>query len=317
MPLFLTKHSRLFIAGHRGMIGSAFVRRFSAAGFTQLIVRGHDELDLTDKPAVAAFFAEQRPDVVILAAGKVGGIVENLTYPADFITRNLEIQTNVIQCAHHYGVQRLLFFASSCMYPRECPQPMAEGALLSGKPEVTSMAYAMAKLAGVQMCLAYNQQYGEPRFIPVIPNSIYGPNDNFDPQSGHVLSALINRFHRAVQSADPVTTLWGSGQPRREFLHADDLAAACHVLLDADLGAVELPINIGSGHDLPISELAQLIAHIVGYHGTISWDTGRPDGTLRKLLDSSRIQALGWQPGIPLETGIRQTYGAFLESGHA
>jgi GDP-L-fucose synthase len=317
MPLLLSKHTRIFIAGHRGMIGSAFVRHFTAAGFSQLILRGHEELELTDKAAVAAFFAEQRPQVVILAAGKVGGIVENLTYPADFITRNLDIQTNVIHSAHHNGVERLLFFASSCMYPRECPQPMAETALLSGKPEVTSMAYAMAKLAGVQMCLAYNQQYGEQRFIPVIPNSVYGPNDNFDPQTGHVLSALINRFHRAVQAADPVTTLWGSGRPRREFLHADDLTAACHLLLDADLGSVELPINIGSGYDLPISELAQLIARILGYQGDISWDTERPDGTLRKLLDSSRIQALGWQPGIALEAGIRQTYGSFLESGHA
>lgn len=317
MPLFLSKHTRIFIAGHRGMIGSAFVRRFSAAGFTQLILRGHDELELTDKPAVAAFFAEQRPDVVILAAGKVGGIVENMTYPVDFITRNLEIQTNVIQNAHDHGVKRLLFFASSCMYPRECPQPMAEAALLSGKPEVTSMAYAMAKLAGVQMCLAYNKQYGQQRFIPVIPNSIYGPNDNFNPQSGHVLSALINRFHRALQAADPVTTLWGSGQPRREFLHADDLAAACHVLLNADLCSVELPINIGTGHDLSISELAQLIAQIIGYRGDISWDTGRPDGSMCKLLDSSRIQALGWHPNIPLETGIRQTYASFLESGYA
>ncbi|MGY4530931.1 GDP-L-fucose synthase [Pseudomonas sp. TE3786] len=317
MSLSLAKHTRIFIAGHRGMIGSAFVRHFTAAGFTQLIVRSHEELELTDNAAVAAFFAEQRPEVVILAAGKVGGIVENLTYPADFITRNLQIQTNVIHSAHHNGVKRLLFFASSCMYPRECPQPMAETALLSGKPEVTSMAYAMAKLAGLQMCLAYNQQYGEQRFIPVIPNSVYGPNDNFDPQSGHVLSALLNRFHRALKAADPVTTLWGSGRPRREFLHADDLAAACHLLLQTDLAGVELPINIGSGHDLPISELAQLIAQIVGYQGDISWDTERPDGTLRKLLDSSRIQALGWQPGIALDTGIRQTYGSFLESGHA
>jgi len=184
-------------------------------------------------------------------------------------------------------------------------------------PEPTSIAYAIAKLAGVQMCLAYNRQYGEPRFIPVIPNSVYGPNDNFDPQSGHVLSALINRFHRATQAGDALTTLWGSGRPRREFLHADDLAAACHLLLDSDLADVELPLNIGSGFDLPISELAQLIAGVIGYQGDITWDTTRPDGTLRKLLDSSRIQALGWQAGIPLEAGIRQTYASFLESGHA
>ena len=253
MSLFLSKHTRIFIAGHRGMIGSAFVRHFTAAGFTQLILRDHEELELTNKLAVEAFFADQRPEIVILAAGKVGGIVENLTYPADFVTCNLEVQTNVIQSAHLHDAQRLLFFGSSCMYPRECAQPMAEGALLSGKPEVTSMAYAIAKLAGVQMCLAYNRQFGEQRFIPVIPNSVYGPNDNFDPQSGHVLSALINRFHSAVRAGDQILTLWGSGQPRREFIHADDLASACHLLLNTDLSSTELPINIGTGSDLAIS----------------------------------------------------------------
>ncbi len=298
------------------MIGSAFVRHFTAAGFTQLILRDHEELELTNKLAVEAFFADQRPEIVILAAGKVGGIVENLTYPADFVTCNLEVQTNVIQSAHLHDAQRLLFFGSSCMYPRECAQPMAEGALLSGKPEVTSMAYAIAKLAGVQMCLAYNRQFGEQRFIPVIPNSVYGPNDNFDPQSGHVLSALINRFHSAVRAGDQILTLWGSGQPRREFIHADDLASACHLLLNTDLSSTELPINIGTGSDLAISELAQLIGDVVGYRGDINWDTERPDGTLRKLLDSSRIRALGWHPGISLESGIRQTYASFLESCH-
>lgn len=317
MARLLTEQTRIFVAGHRGMIGSAFVRHFQAAGFNNLVLADHQRLELTDRQAVEAFFAEQRPEVVILAAGKVGGIVENLTYPADFISRNLAIQANVIESAHQYGTRRLLFFGSSCMYPRECPQPMAESALLSGKPEPTSIAYAIAKLAGVHLCLAYNKQYGEQRFIPVIPNSVYGPNDNFDPQSGHVLSALINRFHRAVQAGDSLTTLWGSGQPRREFVHADDLAAAGHLLLEADLAEVELPLNIGSGYDLSIRELAHLIAGVVGYQGDITWDTSRPDGTLRKLLDSSRIQALGWQAGISLEAGIRQTYASFLESGHA
>ena len=317
MAPLLSEQTRIFVAGHRGMIGSAFVRHFQAAGFNNLLLADHQALELTDSLAVDAFFAEQRPEVVILAAGKVGGIVENLTYPADFISRNLAIQANVIQSAHQHGARRLLFFGSSCMYPRECPQPMAESALLSGKPEPTSIAYAIAKLAGVHMCLAYNKQYGEQRFIPVIPNSVYGPNDNFDPQSGHVLSALINRFHRATQAGDSLTALWGSGQPRREFVHADDLAAAGHLLLDADLTEVELPLNIGSGYDLSISELAQLIAGVIGYQGDITWDTSRPDGTLRKLLDSSRIQALGWQAGIGLEAGIRQTYASFLESGHA
>ncbi|GLK87746.1 GDP-L-fucose synthase family protein [Pseudomonas turukhanskensis] len=313
----LTKHSRLFIAGHTGMIGSAFVRHFTAAGFGQLILRSHQELELTDKAAVAAFFAEQRPDGVILAAGKVAGIVENVNSPADLITRNLEIQTNVIQNAHLYAVQRLLFFGSSCMYPRDCPQPMAEQALLSGKPEITSMAYAMAKLAGVQMCLAYNQQYGEQRFIPLIPNSVYGPNDNFDPESGHVLAALINRFHFARKNGVPVTTLWGSGNPRREFLYADDLAAAGHVLLTADLCATELPINIGGGQDLHIRELAQLIAQVVGYRGATAWNTRKPDGAPRKLLDSSRMHILGWRPTTSLQAGIGQTYASFLESRHA
>nr|WP_265084731.1 GDP-L-fucose synthase [Pseudomonas asplenii] len=313
----LSRHSRIYIAGHSGMIGSAFARHFTAAGFTDLILREHDQLELTDKLAVDAFFAEHRPEIVILAAGKVGGIVDNVSYPADFITRNLEIQANVIQSAHHHGVRRLVFFGSSCMYPRECPQPMAEDALLSGKPEMTSIAYAMAKLAGVHMCLAYNRQYGEQRFIPVIPNSVYGENDNFDPQSGHVLSALISRFHTAHKTQEPLTTLWGTGTPRREFLCADDLAAACHVLLEADLSTVELPINIGSGHDLSIRELAELISDVVGYRGDIAWDTQRPDGTLRKLLDSSRILELGWQPSISLEAGIRRTYASFLESSHA
>ncbi|MDV3440370.1 GDP-L-fucose synthase [Pseudomonas otitidis] len=317
MSLLLSQKTRIYIAGHLGMIGSAFVRHFNSAGFNNLILREHKELELTDRLAVEHFFSEQRPDVVILAAGKVGGIVDNINYPADFITQNLEIQSNVIQSAHQYGTKRLLFFGSSCMYPRECSQPMAEDTLLSGKPELTSIAYAVAKLAGVHMCLAYNRQYGEQRFIPVIPNSVYGPNDNFDPQTGHVLSALISRFHWAVQAGDSVTTLWGSGQPRREFLHVDDLANACHLLLRSDLSNVELPINIGSGSELRICELAQLIARAVGFQGDISWDTGRPDGTMRKLLDSSRLQALGWKAGIDLETGIHQTYASFLESGYA
>lgn len=317
MSLLLSQQTRIYIAGHLGMIGSAFVRHLNSAGFHNLILREHKELELTDRLAVEHFFSEQRPDVVILAAGKVGGIVDNINYPADFITQNLEIQNNVIQSAHQYGTKRLLFFGSSCMYPRECSQPMAEDTLLSGKPELTSIAYAVAKLAGVHMCLAYNRQYGEQRFIPVIPNSVYGPNDNFDPQTGHVLSALISRFHWAVQAGDSVTTLWGSGQPRREFLHVDDLANACHLLLRSDLSNVELPINIGSGSDLRICELAQLIARAVGFQGDISWDTGRPDGTMRKLLDSSRLQALGWKAGIDLETGIHQTYASFLESGYA
>lgn len=309
----LCKTSRIYVAGHRGLIGSAFIRRFLIDGYMNIIVRDHASLDLCDANQVQSFFEEQQPEIVILAAGKVGGIVENKTYPADFITQNLAIQLNVIRSAHLAGVKRLVFFGSSCMYPRECAQPMAEEALLTGKPEPTSIAYAIAKLAGVEMCLSYNRQYGHNRFLPVIPNSVYGANDNFNPDSGHVLSALINRFHAARKSGNDRVTLWGTGSPRREFLYSDDLVDACLTLLQGGLQEVELPVNIGPGEDVSIRELAGLVADVVGYAGKIEWDAAKPDGTPRKLLDSSRMNATGWSARTPLRDGILQTYKCYLE----
>lgn len=313
MTEVIDKHARIYLAGHKGLVGSAFVRRLQADGYTNIIVRDHIELDLINPDQVHSFFEEQRPEIVILAAGKVGGIVENKTYPADFITQNLAIQLNVIRSAHLAGVQRLILFGSSCMYPKVCPQPMAEDSLLSGQPEPTSIAYAIAKLAGVQMCLAYNQQYGQSRFIPVIPNSVYGANDNFDPNSGHVLSGLINRFHNAKLDGSELVTLWGTGTPRREFLYSDDLVNACLGLLQHDLTTMQLPVNIGPGEDVSIKELAELVVDVTGYQGQINWDTSKPDGTPRKLLDSSRIKATGWSPKTLLRDGIVQTYEWYLK----
>ena len=266
-----------------------------------------------ERAAVEAFFDHERPEVVILAAGRVGGIIENQARGADFIAENLAIQLNVFGAAQKTNVQRLVFFASSCMYPRDCVQPMPENALLSGKPEPTSLPYAISKLAGVYACLAYNQQIGDNRFLPVIPNSTYGPNDNFDPLSAHVLAALIRRFAEARRSNAPSITLWGTGTPRREFIHADDVADACVFLLDADHSVNDLPINIGTGTDCSILELAGIVAGIVGFRGHIEWDSTKPDGAPRKLLDSSRLRSLGWGgPKIGLAEGIRTTFDWFL-----
>ncbi|NQU63943.1 MAG: GDP-L-fucose synthase [SAR324 cluster bacterium] len=309
----MLKTDKIYIAGHRGLIGSAVWRRLQQKGFTNLLLVNHAELELTDARAVDAFFDAQAPEYVVLAAGRVGGIVENQLYPADFMIENLAIQLNILKGAHRTGVRKLILFASSCMYPRQCPQPMSESTLLSGKPEPTSLAYAISKLAGMQLCLAYNQQYGQQRFIPVIPNSTFGPNDNFDPKSGHVLSSLIRRFHEAVQTGATTITLWGSGSPRREFIHADDVADACILLLNSDADIPDLPINIGTGKDCSISELAIIIAAIVGYKGIIEWDRSKPDGAPRKLLDSSRIQSFGWEPEGNLEDGIKDTYQWYLD----
>lgn len=307
------KTDKIYIAGHTGLIGSAVVRRLQRNGFSNLLIANHTELELTDARAVDVFFDNYSPEYVVLAAGRVGGIVENQLYPADFMIENLAIQLNVLKAAHRTGVRKLILFASSCMYPRECSQPMAESALLSGQPEPTSLAYAISKLAGMQMCLAYNQQYGEQRFIPVIPNSTFGPNDNFDPKSGHVLSSLIRRFHEAVQAGATSITLWGSGSPRREFIQADDVADACILLLNSDADIPDLPVNIGTGKDCSISELAEIIAAIVDYKGIIEWDRSKPDGAPRKLLDSSRIQFFGWEPEGNLEDGIKDTYQWYLD----
>lgn len=308
----MQKNDLIYIAGHTGLIGSALARRLQSQGFKNLILKTHDELELTDPGMVEEFFVRHRPDYVFLAAGRVGGIVENKTYPADFINTNLAIQLNVLRSAQKHDVKRLVLFGSSCMYPRECPQPMPEDFLLTGKPEPTSIAYGIAKLAGVEMCLAYNRQYGEQRFIPVIPNSGYGPNDNFDPNAGHVLSVLIRRFHEAKQNGTDSIALWGSGSPRREFIHADDIADACIFLLTQTRGALELPINIGVGSDYSIKELAEQIVGVVGYTGKIEWDTSKPDGAPRKLLDSSRIQSLGWKPIKPFEDGLKETYDWYI-----
>ncbi len=308
----LNAKDSIYVAGHTGLIGSALVRQLQQRGYSNLLLRTHAELELTDHAAVDRFFDTHKPAYVLLAAGRVGGIVENQTYPADFIDTNLSIQLNVLRAAHRNGVRKLILFGSSCMYPRECPQPMPEEYLLSGKPEPTSLAYAIAKLAGVQMCLAYNKQYGEQRFIPVIPNSAYGPNDNFDPKSGHVLSVLIRRFHEAREQRAPSITLWGSGNPRREFVHADDIADACIWLLNRDDPLSDLPLNIGVGADYSIRELAEAIAAMLGYQGAINWDTSRPDGAPRKLLDSSRIQALGWRASKSFQDGLKNTYEWYL-----
>jgi GDP-L-fucose synthase len=296
---------RVFVAGHRGLVGSALVRRLEGEGFDRLLLRTRAELDLTDAGAVERFFAEERPQYVFLAAAKVGGIVANDTYPADFIRDNLAIELNVIDAAHRHGAEKLLFLGSSCVYPKHAPQPMREEYLLTGVLEPTNEAYAMAKIAGIKMCEAYRRQYGA-RFISVMPTNLYGPNDNFDLETSHVLPALIRRFHEAKLSGAPSVTLWGTGTPRREFLHVDDLADAC-VFVTRSYDAAEL-VNVGWGRDISIRELAELVARIVGYTGGLAWDTGRPDGTPRKLLDTSRLAALGWTPRIELEDGVRRTY---------
>jgi GDP-L-fucose synthase len=310
----MNKSNKILVAGHTGLIGSALTHRLQDKGFTNLLLPGRAEVDLTDATAVDHFFDQHSPDYVLLAAGKVGGIIENQTFPADFMNTNLAIQLNVLRAAHRSGVRKLILFASSCMYPRECSQPMAETALLSGHPEPTSLAYAISKLAGLQMCLAYNQQYGEQRFIPVIPNSAFGPNDNFDPKSGHVLSALIRRIHEARETGKPTLTLWGSGTPRREFIHTSDIAHACIALLVGDTSSLKLPLNLGTGRDFSICELAETIARVIGYQGAIQWDTSKPDGAPRKLLDSSRLLGFGWQPVVDFEEGLRSTYQWYLDN---
>lgn len=310
----MDKSASIYVAGHRGLIGSAVVRRLRADGYSTIITAPHADLELGDTAAVDRFFDAHLPQFVVLAAGKVGGIVENQKVPADFITANLSIQLNVIRAAHRTGVRKLVMFASSCMYPRECPQPMSEDALLTGRPEPTSLSYAVAKLAGMQMCMAFNLQYGDQRFIPLIPNSAFGPNDNFDPAGGHVLSALMRRFHEAKISGAESVTLWGSGNPRREFVHSDDIADAVLTVFKADTSTIALPLNVGPGTDYSIRDLAGVIARVVGYEGGIHWDTSKPDGAPRKLLDSSRFKALGWMPRVNFEDGVRSTYRWYLEN---
>ena len=310
----MNEFSRIYIAGHTGLIGSAILRALTGSGYKNLVLATHQELELTNRHSVFEFFLAHKPEYVILAAGRVGGIIENRSYPADFITTNIAIQQNVIDAAHYYDVNKLVYFGSSCMYPKECHQPMSENALYTGKLEPTSISYAIAKLAGLQTCLAYNQQYGIKRFIPVIPNSAYGPGDNFDPNSGHVLSSLISRFHEAKINGVSKVSLWGSGSPRREFIHVDDIANACNQLLTSNIQDLDLPVNLGSGRDISIKDLANLISRIVGYQGEIEWDSSKPDGAPQKLLNSSRINDFGWFPKIPFEEGVRETYDWYLKN---
>ena len=308
------KNSKIFVCGHTGLIGSAMLRCLEEENYTNIITKTRSNLDLQNTTHVDQFFNEYRPEYVILAAGRVGGIVENQTFPADFMEENLAIQLNVLKSARNVGVKKLILFGSSCMYPRECSQPMSEDILLSGNPEPTSLPYAISKLTGVYLCLAYNKQYGVNSFIPVIPNSAYGPNDNFDPNSGHVLSALISRFHHAKVNQLDSVTLWGSGSPRREFIYADDIASACLHLLTEDTSTLELPVNIGIGADISIKELAEILTSVVNYSGQLKWDSSKPDGAPQKLLDSSRIRSFGWEPSIKFHEGLQRTYEWFLHN---
>lgn len=310
----MKKDAKIFVAGHAGLIGSAMCRLLEYCGFDRVVTAPHSRLDLRDLTRVADFFEETRPSFVVLAAGQVGGIAENRARPADFMEENITIQTNVLKAARKAGVEKLILFGSSCMYPGECPQPMAEDMLLSAKPEETSFPYAISKLAGVYLCLAYNKQYGGKRFIPVIPNSAYGQNDNFDPKSGHVLAAAMSRFHEAKTKGLDAVTLWGSGSPRREFVHADDIASACLHLLQQDVSRLTFPLNIGVGADITVRELAEKIAGVVGYKGRIEWDLTKPDGAPRKLLDSNRLQSFGWKPRISLNEGLRSTYEWYVKN---
>jgi len=301
----MEKNSKIYIAGHRGMVGSALMRKWQAEGFTNIITRTSSELDLRNQADVTAFFAAERPDYVILAAAKVGGIVANNTYRADFLYENLMIQNNVIHQSYVNGVKKLLFLGSSCIYPKMAPQPLKEEYLLTGSLEPTNEPYAIAKIAGLKMCEAYHDQYGC-NFISVMPTNLYGPNDNYDLKTSHVLPALLRKFHEAKESGAASVQLWGSGTPLREFLHADDLAAACYFLM-RDYNETN-PVNIGVGHDISIRDLAGLIQKITGFTGTIEWDSSKPDGTPRKLMDVSRINAAGWKASISLEEGIARVY---------
>lgn len=305
----MNEDSRIYVAGHRGLVGSAIVRRLSELGFTNLLLRTHSELDLCSQEAVEEFFAAERPGFVFLAAAKVGGILANSSYPAEFIRDNLLIQSNVIDSAHRHGVSKLCFLGSSCIYPKHAPQPLREEYLLTGPLESTNEWYAIAKLAGLKMCQAYARQYGF-RAISLLPTNLYGPGDNFSLDNSHVLPALIRRFDEARRRGEPRLAVWGTGTPRREFLHVDDLAdASVFLMRNYEL---DEPINVGVGTDLSIAELAALVARIVGFEGAIEFDTSRPDGTPQKLLDTSRITQLGWGARIPLNDGIRSTYNWYL-----
>ncbi|NEX22708.1 GDP-L-fucose synthase [Thiorhodococcus mannitoliphagus] len=316
----LTLSGKIYLAGHRGMVGSAIHRRLEQTDGVEVLTRTHAELDLTNQAAVDDCFATERPDHVILAAAKVGGIWANNSYPADFIYQNLMIEANVIHAAYRAGVKRLLLLGSSCIYPRLAPQPMAEDALLTGPLEQTNEPYAIAKIAGIKLCESYNRQY-DTDFRSVMPTNLYGPGDNFDLENSHVIPALLRKLHQAKETQSPSVTIWGTGTPRREFLHVDDMAEAClHVMglpletLQAHTQPMLSHINIGAGTDVSIRELAETIAEIVGFEGELRYDTSKPDGTPQKLMDVSRLKALGWQARTGLREGLQQTYAWFLEN---
>jgi GDP-L-fucose synthase len=307
MPL--SKSDNIFVGGHQGMVGSALVRQLEAEGFKNVLKRERSQLDLTDESAVMRFFACEKPHIVIVAAAKVGGIKPNNDYPVEFLLENLRIQNSVIRSAFETGVHKLLFLGSSCIYPKFAPQPILETSLLSGPLEPTNEAYAIAKIAGIKLCQAYAREYGA-TFISAMPTNLYGPNDSFDLETSHVLPALLRKAHEAKARNESTLIVWGSGKPRREFLNVDDLASACLLLLEK-YDSPEI-INVGSGEDVTIRELAELICDVVGFQGEVVWDTTKPDGTPRKLLDTTKIRALGWQPTIPLRQGVAQTYEWFL-----
>lgn len=316
---FMSQHAKIYVAGHNGLVGSALMRQLQAYGYTNIVTRSHKELDLTDKQKVADFFALEQPEYVFLAAAKVGGIYANNTYPADFIRENINIQQNVIDQAYKHQIKRLLFLGSSCIYPKNCPQPMKEDYLLSGPLELTNRPYAIAKIAGIEMCWSYNRQY-HTQYLAVMPTNLYGPNDNYDLTTSHVLPALIRKFHEAKINNQAQVEVWGSGRPKREFLYSDDMADACIFLMNLDDGTYNTLIvsdtnppliNIGCGEDISILELAKMVKEIVGYSGDIVLNKTKPDGTMRKLLDVENLTRLGWKYHMSLENGIQATYKAY------
>jgi len=317
----MNKNSKIYIAGHRGLAGSAIMRELQRQGYTNLVGRTHAELDLEDATATQHFFAKERPEIVFLAAAKVGGIHANNTYPVEFLMSNLLVEANVCRAAHAVGVNRLIFLGSSCIYPRDCPQPIKEEYLLTGPLEATNRPYALAKIAGIEMCWSYNRQYGT-KWLAAMPTNLYGPGDNYDLNNSHVLPALIRKIHEAKMSGATEVPLWGSGTPRREFLYVDDLANALVFLVTLDevrynalVDPSQCPlINVGTGTDLTIRELAETVAGVVGYTGRFVQDTSKPDGTMRKVMDVSRIRGLGWQPDTSLKEGINLTYKIFKEA---
>ncbi|MCG7985715.1 MAG: GDP-L-fucose synthase [Candidatus Thiodiazotropha lotti] len=307
----MEKHSRIYVAGHRGLVGAAVIQSLKKGGWTNLLVRTHDELDLTDQSKVQNFFLTEKPEYVFLAAAKVGGIHANNSYPVDFIVDNLSIELNVISAAYTHGVKRLMFLGSSCIYPKHCFQPIKEEYLLTGSLEPTNEPYAIAKISGIKMCQSYNRQYGTD-FVSVMPTNLYGPNDNFDLESSHVLPALIRKFHEAKEQGDENVTIWGTGKPRREFLYVEDMADACIYIMNKQ-GFNDV-VNIGVGEDITIGDLARLVGEVVGFEGNLIFDKNKPDGTPQKLLDVTRLSSLGWQAQTSLKDGIQATYQWFLDN---